>query len=179
MKRMTGKFVALSLLVLLGGCSGAEQADAPAVATLQSAAALSSAAAKAGTERPIVPIDATEEDIKVIAQPWVACLAKRGGADYQDEDAWQWFRKGFDGTDPVMKACLPKMPETQQDVLKRTDMAAFKDNQREFYQCAKREGYKLTAPDPVTGEFGLTSIGPNGDANSAKWQKCEREAFAS
>jgi hypothetical protein len=31
----------------------------------------------------------------------------------------------------------------------------------------------------VTGQFGLTSIGPNGDAGSPQWRERERQAFAS
>ncbi len=172
--------MALSLLFVLAGCSGAEkEADAPAVASLQSAAAPTSVApAKPRSERPIVPIDATDEDIKAMAQPWVACLRKEDGSRFKDESTWQIFFKGADETDPAIKACLSKMPESLQDNIKRTDLSAFKDNQREFYQCAKREGYKLTDPDPTTGEFGLTAIGPNGDAGSPQWKACEREAFA-
>jgi hypothetical protein len=120
--------VALSLLLLLGACAGAkDEADTPPVATLQSAAAPSSAAVGKVNQHPIVPIDATDEDVKALAQPWVACLAERGGARYRDAEAWRWFTKGADETDPVMQACMPKMPETQQDNLKRTDLAAFKD----------------------------------------------------
>jgi hypothetical protein len=177
MFRTRAKVVALSLLVLVAGCSGAKQdADAPAVASLQSAPPSSAATAK--SERPIVPVDATDDDINAMAQPWLACLVKQGGDRYKSWTA-EALHKGVDETDRVIRACLPKMPETLQDHLKRTDLSAFKDNEREFYQCAKREGYKLTDPDPVTGQFGLTSIGPNGDADSPKWKECERQAFAS
>ena len=57
------------------------------------------------------------------------------------------------------------------------DLTAYRDNQREWYRCAEAAGYELTAPDPDTGQFGLTEIGPNGDAGSPGMLECERRAF--
>jgi hypothetical protein len=182
MFRMRAKFVAVSLLVLLGGCAGAEDAaDAPEVASLQSKAAPAAAGTPtvAGKQRPIVPMDATEDDVKALTRPWIACLVKEGTIEKDDGSMWQLYYKGAEESDPGFKACMPLMPESVENNLKRTDLSAFKDNEREFYQCAKLQGYKLTPPDPVTGEFGLTAIGPNGDAHSPKMEKCRREAFAS
>jgi hypothetical protein len=168
------------LLLLPAGCSAAgKDADAPGVASLRSAAPAGSSAAGAQGERPVVPIDATDDEIEAIGRPWLACLLKEGGSKYRTWTTVSSLKKGVDETDPVMKTCLPKFPETVQSHLERTDMSAYRDNEREFYQCAEREGYKLNDPDPVTGEFGLAEIGPDGDAGSPKFLKCERDAFAS
>lgn len=165
----------------MAGCSTASKdSDAPAVATLRSAAPATGSAGT-GIERPIVPLDATQEEIEALGRPWIACLVKEGGAEYKSWTTASALVKGVgtDASDPVMKACLPKFPERATEHLKRTDIAAFRDNQHEFYECAKREGYKLNAPDPETGEFGLAEIGPNGDATSPEFVKCEHDAFAS
>jgi hypothetical protein len=61
--------------------------------------------------------------------------------------------------------------------MRRTDISAYKDNQYEWYQCAKRAGYKVTAPDPETGQFGLAEVGENGDFGSPTMAACRRQAF--
>lgn len=183
MSRIKRTFVALSLLVLLGGCSGAEdrpgaEAGAPQVASLRSDPAPSSAPA-VRNQRPIVPIDATEEDLKKLALPWAACLHEENPSVYTGgPDTYLSLYKGVDQTEPAVKACLPKQPEFFDEHLLRTDPSAFKDNQREWYRCAQAAGYKLTAPDPDTGQFGITEVGPNGDFGSEKMQECRRQAFA-
>ncbi|GIE28585.1 hypothetical protein Ait01nite_016300 [Actinoplanes italicus] len=178
--------VAVSLTVLLAGCSsGDEKKDTPQVATLQSSAAPSSA--PASDQRPVYPIDATEEQIKAMAKPWAECLKAEGVK--KPDDAVGLMQKGGTAKDlrlieseddaAAWKACEAKQPESFEQHQLRTSPTEFKDNQREWYRCAQAAGYKLNAPDPATGQFGLTEIGPNGDFGSEKMQECRRQAFAS
>ena len=76
----------------------------------------------------------------------------------------------------IRAACLPLEPESYEQRQKRTDVAAFRDNQRQWHQCAKKAGYHLTEPDE-NGEFGLTEVGPDGDFGSAGIQDCRVAAF--
>jgi hypothetical protein len=177
--------VAVSLAVLLTGCSsGDEEKAAPQVATLQSAAAPSSASA--GDQRPVYPIDATEEQVKAMAKSWAECLRKKGVK--KPDEAVLVMQKGGTAEDlrlfgaeadaAAWKACESKQPESFEQHQLRTSPTEFKDNQREWYRCAQAAGYKLNAPDPDTGQFGLTEVGPNGDFGSEKMQECRRQAFA-
>ena len=175
----------LAFAFALTGCSsgtgGGGDKDTPSVATLQSGAA---SAAATADQRPIYPADASYEQIGAMARPWLDCLKKEGVK--KPEGALGWLQKGggvqhLEGTGvsiTVYKVCEPKQPESSEDHLLRTDPTEFKDNQREWYRCAQAAGYKLTAPDPETGEFGITEVGPNGDFGSEKMTECRRKAFA-
>ncbi|KUL32599.1 hypothetical protein ADL15_18940 [Actinoplanes awajinensis subsp. mycoplanecinus] len=176
----------ISLAVLLTGCSsGSGAKDAPPVATLQSGAAPSGASDS--DQRPVYPIDATADQIAAIVKPWTDCL-KKEGVKKPDVAVLLVVQKGVTGEHPedigseadvaAWKACESRQPESAEQHLLRTNPAELKDNQREMYRCAQAAGYKLTAPDPQTGQFGLTEIGPNGDFNSEKMQECRRQAFA-
>lgn len=178
--------VTAGLTVLLGGCSGgSENTDAPPVATLQSAAA--PAGTSTADQRVVYPMDATEEQIVAMAKPWADCLDKEG-VKKPDEAIGLILKEvtvddlGLIGAQQdvaAWKACEALQPESLEQHQMRTDPTEFKDNQREWYRCAQAAGYKLTAPDPENGRFGLTEIGPNGDAGSEKMQECRRQAFAS
>ncbi|MET0424332.1 MAG: hypothetical protein ABW046_10670 [Actinoplanes sp.] len=175
---MSSKAFALVIVVLvLGGCSGSP--EGPTVATLQSPAATAS---RSVDQRPVFPVDATEDDKLAMAKPWVDCLVENAGPQYRDSAAELIMKGGIMTDDAKGKAalqtCLPQQPETYGEHQRRTDLTAFQDNQREWYRCAKAAGYRLTAPDPDTGEFGLTEIGPDGDFGSPKILECERQAFA-
>jgi hypothetical protein len=176
----------VSIAVLLTGCSsGGEKKDAPQVATLQSAAPSTGAAA--GDQRPVYPIDATDEQVAAMAKPWLECLRKEGVK--KPDEAMQLVQKGGTAEDlhligseadaAAWKTCEVEQPESAEQHQLRTDPTEFKDNQREWYRCAQAAGYKLTAPDPNTGQFGITEVGPNGDFGSEKMQECRRQAFAS
>src|SRR3954471_14462740 len=97
MFRIRAKIVTLTVLVLLGGCAGGgDEADAPEVASLQSKAAPGATSAAAERQRPIVPMDATEDDVKAFTQPWIACLVKQGAIEKNDDTMWQLYYKGVD-----------------------------------------------------------------------------------
>jgi hypothetical protein len=177
--------VAAGFSLVLAGCSsGDQEKEKPQVATLQSAAA--SAGTPAGDQRPVYPMDATEEQITSMAKPWTDCLKKEGVK--KPEDAVGLMQKGGTAEDlglidsqadaAAWQACESKQPESFEQHQLRTDPTEFKDNQREWYRCAQAAGYKLTAPDPGTGQFGITEVGPNGDFGSEKMQECRRQAFA-
>lgn len=177
---------AVGLVLLLTGCSGgSDESEAPPVATLQSAAAPSAGGA-AGDRRPVYPMDATEEQIEAMAKRWTDCL-KREGVKKPAEAVGVLIKGGtvkdlglLDRQEDVAawKACEPEQPESFEQHQLRTDPTEFKDNQREWYRCAQAAGYKLTAPDPDTGQFGITEVGPNGDFRSEKMEECRRQAFA-
>ncbi|AGL21549.1 hypothetical protein [Actinoplanes sp. N902-109] len=177
--------VTVSLAFLLTGCSaGSAEQDAPQVATLQSEAA--TASAPADDQRPVYPIDATDDQIVSIAKPWADCLKKEGAK--KPDEAVMLIQKGGDVEDlgrigsesdaAAWKACASQQPESAEQHQLRTNPTEFQDNQREWYRCAQAAGYKLTAPDPQTGQFGITEVGPNGDFGSEKMQECRRQAFA-
>jgi hypothetical protein len=169
--------VATGLACLVSGCSQ-DAADPPRVATLQTQA---SPAPSAAQTRPVFPLDATDDDKKAMVRDWENCLVTTGGPQYRGQGEILIVKEGVIADDAkskaVFKACEARQPETYEQHQQRTDLTEFKDNQREWYRCAKEAGYKLTAPDPETGEFGLTEVGPNGDANSPKMQECKRKAF--
>jgi hypothetical protein len=172
--------VVTGLAGLLAGCS-AGTTGTPPVATLQSAAAPVTAPAPGSGQRPVFPFDATPDDMMALTRPWADCMVSNAGPQYRTS-AEELIAKGGIIPDDAkgraaLKTCLPQQPETFEQHQQRTDLTAFKDNQREWYQCARAAGYKLTAPEPDTGQFGLTEVGPNGDAGSPAMQECRRKAF--
>lgn len=171
---------AVAVLFLLTGCSGPSDTP-PAVATLESAAPRAAASAPATDARPVFPIDATAADMTALTKPWVDCMVEHAGPGHRDSGEELIGKGGIIADDPKSRAaletCLPHQPETFEQHQQRTDLTAFKDNQREWYRCAQAAGYELTAPDPDTGEFGLTTVGPEGDFGSPKIQACRRAAF--
>jgi hypothetical protein len=181
MSHRTSLLALAAVVLALAGCTGGSAKEAaPRVATLESKAAPSSA--PAGDQRPVYPLDATDADIEAMAKPWIDCLVKKGGLT-NPADGVLLLRKGITAKDmpeqrAAFESCEPRQPESFEDHQLRTNPAEFKDNQREWYRCAQAAGYKLTAPDPETGQFGLTEVGPNGDAGSEKMLGCRRTAFA-
>jgi hypothetical protein len=173
---------AVAVVFLLGGCSGESEAPPP-VATLQSAGAPASSAPAGGQDqRPVLPLDRNDGDFEAAAQPWIACLVKEGGPEYKTK--WQLYERGDItkqypdmGKKGLYDKCLSRMPEDFESHQRRTDLPTYRDNQRKWYQCAKAAGYPLTTPDPETGEFGLTKVGPLGDAGSPKFLECRRKAY--
>jgi hypothetical protein len=169
---------ALVTASLIGGCSGPSEpeTEAPPVASLRSADPAESKAGDPGDQRPLIRLDATDEERDALVKVWEDCIRKTGGAGFEQPKVV--FGKEKDPkVQQVVATCLPKYPETYEERQQRTDNAAFRDNQREWYRCAKEAGYKLNPPDE-TGEFGLAEIGPLGDFASPKIDKCRQDAFA-
>jgi hypothetical protein len=179
---LTRWVVAAAVVLLVGGCSGqGGQAQSPPVASLASAAA-PAGKGTAGDERPVLPLEENADDFEAAAQPWIRCLVAEGGPAYQEQ--WKLYARGDinrshpgKGRKGLYDKCLSKMPETFEAHQRRTDPVTYRENQREWYQCAKAAGYQLTTPDPETGEFGLTAVGPQGDFGSPANQACRRQAF--
>ncbi|GAA1618110.1 hypothetical protein [Actinoplanes couchii] len=176
--------VTAGLALALSGCSGAgDTAETPSVATLQSG--VPAAGAAAGAQRPVYRMDATEDEIKALAKPWMDCLAGEGvqnpdqalGVVLKGGTVEDLRKVDLGGQEAAWKTCLAEQPESFEQNQLRSDPTEFKDNQREWYRCAQAAGYKLTAPDPETGQFGITEVGPNGDFGSEKMQECRRQAF--
>lgn len=172
---------ALAIVCLLGGCSTAEEktdqrAGSPQVASLRSPDAPASSRGAPDDERPLVPLDATSEDREALWKVWGDCIMKEGDFD-NPKDIFLPENRKDPKTAEVRKTCLPKEPETYEERQKRTDIAAFRDNQREWYKCAQQAGYKLTSADE-NGEFGITEVGPNGDFGSPTMEACRKEAFS-
>ena len=169
--------VAVAVVCLLAGCSkedsGVEQFESPQVASLRSDGPKQSAPADVNDQRPLVPLDATDEEHEAMWKPFAACVLEKGGPGYEDPRAV--YRNGAKGKE-VRKACQAMEPETYEARQLRKDVSAFEDNQRQWYQCAKKAGYKLTAPQDHY-QFGITEVGPNGDFSSPKMEACRKEAF--
>jgi hypothetical protein len=172
---------ALAVVCLLGGCSGAkddESGGSPRVASLQSPSTPPKSQETADDQRPLIAADATDEERDAAWDVWRACAKKEGGPGY--EHVTPMFLKEHQQeakVKKIRKACEPHEPETFENRLKREDISAFRDNQREWYKCAREAGYKLTKPDE-NGEFGITEVGPNGDFESPKMEACRKEAFS-
>ena len=172
---------AVSVCLFASGCSSPPEAAPPRIATLRSADAVP-ASAKADPEdlRPLIRIDTSPAEQDRLFQVYFGCLTDAYGTT--DAYTKKWAVEREMAKDPkwldAKAACHPKEPEDWQERLKRGDLVAFKANQYDFYKCAKAKGYKLTAMDDETGEFGLTEIGPNGDWDSDGIKNCERQAFA-
>ena len=116
-----------------------------------------------------------------MSKPWADCMVRNAGPQYRDS-AEELIGKGGISADDAkgqaaLRTCLPQQPEAFDEHQRRTDLTAYRDNVREWYLCAQAAGYKLTAPDPDTGQFGLTEIGPNGDFGSPAMRECQRKAF--
>ena len=174
-----GRFAlpALAVACLLGGCSGAK-ADNPQVASLRSPDPQSSQPTASGDQRPLIPLDATDEERDALWKVWGDCVTKEGGRGYENpKTLFLYEHQGDPKARKVRAACLSKEPESYEERLKRTDISAFRDNQRQWYKCAKEAGYQLTTPDE-NGEFGLVTIGANGDFQSPKMEACRKEAFS-
>jgi hypothetical protein len=174
--------LAAASLCLLAGCSDDPGKDEAPVASLGSAgapAAPSAAAGDVNDQRPLVRLDATDEEKARLVDEWAECLTKEGGPGFRDPGTGDFKRALLDSkSKPALAACAAKEPEDYDARQARTNPSAYRDNNREWYQCAKEQGYRLTAPDPDTAEFGLTEIGPNGDFDSPKINQCKRQAFA-
>lgn len=172
--------VVAGFIGLLAGCS-AGNTETHRVATLQSQAAPAGASSASAEQRPVFPLDATEDDKLAMTRPWVDCMVEHAGPGYRNSGDELIMKGGFITDDPkgqaALQTCLPRQPEAFDEHQRRTDLTEFRDNQREWYQCARAAGYKLTAPDPDTGQFGLAEVGPNGDFGSPAMQECKRKAF--
>jgi len=162
------------------GCSSAPAAAPPRTATLHSDGAVP-ASAEADPEdlRPLIRIDTSPAEHDRLFQVYFDCLTAAYGKT--GEYTKKWAVDNEIAQDPkfarAKATCHAKQPEEWQERLKREDPADFKAKQYDFYKCAKDKGYRLTAMDDETGEFGLTEIGPNGDWGSPGIQDCERQAF--
>jgi hypothetical protein len=182
MHRMTvARFAgaALAVTFLMGGCSaGAKKDQPPDVASLEtSGPAAASPSAAVDDQRPLMALDATDEERERLVKVWTDCVTKTGGPGYEEPKMiYKYLSEGNAKAKRVEAACATKMPESYEERQKRHDVAAFRDNQRQWYACAKKEGYKLTEPSE-DGEFGLTEIGPQGDFASPKIEACRLEAF--
>ncbi len=170
--------VAVLLACLLSGCSGGDTKEAQVATLATGEAPRSAAATNVDDQRPLIRLDATDAERDRLGEVWARCLAAEYGPGFPGtKEVWAEQDK-----DPkakgVMEACRAQQPEEETDRLRRTDPTEFKDKQRKFYKCAEDAGYKLTPPDPETGEFALTEIGPNGDFGSPGILACQREAFA-
>ncbi|MFG1608196.1 hypothetical protein [Actinoplanes sp. NPDC049265] len=176
MRPLRHAVAALAVAGLLGGCSGSDE-DFPRVASLRTSPPPASTAATGEDQRPLVPVDATNDERERLQNVWMDCVAKTFGPGYENSKIVDNLAyKGNAKAKKVLAVCAKKRPESYEERQKRTDISAFRDNQRQWYQCAQKAGYKLTAPNE-DGEFGLTEIGPNGDFESPRIEACRVEAF--
>ena len=176
-----GMAVTVAAMSMMTGCSDSGDDGASSrVATLASADAPKAAAsADVDDQRPLVRLDATDEDREAMYKTWADCMVEKGGPRYKD---YRFYAKGDVPNDPsakdVLAACISLQPEGFIERYKRQDLSGFKDANRRMYKCAQDKGYKLTAPDPETGQFGLTEITSLGDRGSEGIRECERQAYA-
>jgi hypothetical protein len=171
-----------------GGQSNSGDAGEPSVASVArpagtgaagTGAATPTAAVNVDDQRPLVRVDATEEERTRLFKTWEKCLVKEGGDEYIGQGKLIAAKGGLkpDTTDAAQVACAAQQPEDYEQREQRTDPSAFKEHNLQMYKCAKAKGYQLTAPEPDTGQFGLTAIGPQGDFGSPGMVACRNQAF--
>ncbi|MGA5301803.1 hypothetical protein ACPCHT_17875 [Nucisporomicrobium flavum] len=178
------RWAALGVAVvgLVAGCSsGDDDAGGGKVATLASAdGPKPSASVGVDDQRPVIRLDATEAEQEQLWHTWEACLVKEGGSEFRGQKGV--YLEKLHGEDPTYKPvfakCAAKEPEDYVSRLERTDPAASKDAWHRLYLCVKGKGYKVNSPEPDTGAFGLSEIGPQGDWGSRGIKDCEKQVYA-
>ncbi|WP_199516367.1 hypothetical protein [Nucisporomicrobium flavum] len=178
------RWAALGVAVvgLVAGCSsGDDDAGGGKVATLASAdGPKPSASVGVDDQRPVIRLDATEAEREQLWHMWEACLVKEGGSEFRGQKGV--YLEKLHGEDPTYKPvfakCAAKEPEDYVSRLERTDPAASKDAWHRLYLCVKGKVYKVNSPEPDTGAFGLSEIGPQGDWGSRGIKDCEKQVYA-
>jgi len=177
-------------LTLAAGCSGATKTDSSpgaqgttGVASIQQPSAAASAKAVAA-ERPLIRLDASDEEIQRVSNVFANCLLNNGlpktavmkGGSTIDpaniSDTWGLLSDKVRAD--LKKNCASKQPELARDRAKRLD-PAYADHMKAFIKCLKDHDIKAVLQD---GELSSIDVMPSG--SKAHWmQDCEQEGFAS
>src|SRR5690349_14355697 len=89
------RFAVPALVVgcLLAGCSAAptdDRVDGSRVASVQSPTTGATGRADVEDRRPLIPLDATNDEIEALRAAWGRCVAKEGGPGYEDGRSVIW-----------------------------------------------------------------------------------------
>jgi hypothetical protein len=176
-------------LTLAAGCSGATQTDSSpgaqgttGVASIQKPSAAASATAVAA-ERPLIRLDASDEEIKRVSDVFATCLltnglpkaaVMKGGYTIDPaniSDTWGPLSDKVRAD--LKKNCASKQPEQARDRARRLD-PAYADHMKAFIKCLNDHDIKAVLED---GELSSVDEMPSG--SKAHWmQDCEQEGFA-
>ncbi|MFI1995914.1 hypothetical protein [Actinoplanes sp. NPDC020271] len=180
---------AAATLTLAAGCSGAAKTDSSpgvqgtaGVASIQKPSAAASAETVA-TERPLIRLDTSEEEIKRVSDVFADCLltnglpkaaVMKGGTTIDPADISDvWGPLSDKVRADLKKNCASKQPEFARDRARRLD-PAYADHMEAFVKCLKDHDIKAVLKD---GE--LSSIDEMPTGGKAHWmQDCEQEGFA-
>ncbi|KUL31755.1 hypothetical protein [Actinoplanes awajinensis] len=177
-------------LTLVAGCSGAATTDSSSgaqattgVASIQQPSAAASATA-VSAERPLIRLDASDEEITRAADVFTNCLltnglpkaaVMKGGYTIDPaniSDAWGPLSDKVRAD--LKKNCASKQPEFARDRARRLD-PAYADHMEAFIKCLNDHDIKAVLQD---GELSSVDVMPTG--SKAHWmQDCEQEGFAS
>jgi hypothetical protein len=154
------RLLALTVAVLaLAACSdsGSKAEDKPAVATLHSAGPKSTPSGNVEDQRPLVRLDASQEESMRLRVPWLECL-RDGGVPGLDVGGRYWKPTEEEGGphNAVYKACRPKEPELEIQRLKRNNNGEYMDRYRAFLKCMRDAG---------------VDVSPDGDGPNIKFNK--------
>jgi hypothetical protein len=166
--------VAISSIVLIGGCSSdpsappSEPAASVASVPRSSSSEPAGQATTAAADRPLIRLDTTPEETDRMYEAYNACLTEQGvppkAARKLAEDNNQYTA--------AFAACANQEPEDYQEREKRLNPAAFADHQREQIKCMREHGLAIE-----TGPDGWGYTNPARDMGSAWDVKCARQAF--
>jgi hypothetical protein len=174
---------------LVAGCGAAKTdtssgaQDTPGVASIQKPSAAAPAKAVAA-ERPLIRLDASDEEIQRVSDVFANCLltnglpkpaVMKGGYTIDPaniSDVWGPLSDKVRAD--LKKNCASKQPELARDRAKRLD-PAYADHMASFVKCLKDHDIKAVLRD---GELSSIDVMPSG--SKAHWmQDCEQEGFAS
>jgi hypothetical protein len=185
MRRRTALIVAAVALIGLTACGSEEKTEAgsagskPGVATLQSAAAVPSAAASQKSERPRERLDMTSEEYEALLEPYNKCMREQG---FDPVDARKKAEVAAVGSEAekANQICEPQflpLPPWEKDPAN----PEARDFALDVVKCLRREGVKFVE----VSEDGI-SIALGGDQNDSRSitlgmdriPDCEREVAA-
>jgi hypothetical protein len=166
--------LALAIAMLLSGCSGeSAQPQNPAVASVASIPDTGKPSgpartSTATTERPLIRLDTTPEEVDRMHDRYIKCLSENG----MPSKAEQARTDNPQEYPAALAACASLEPEDYQEREKRENPTAFKDRQREQIRCMREHGLAIE-----TGPDGWGYTNPARDMGSVWDDKCERQAF--
>ncbi|MET0496099.1 MAG: hypothetical protein ABW000_23475, partial [Actinoplanes sp.] len=149
--RTTGAVLAVTLGVLLSGCSSPDKDQGSAdVASLVSVAppkAATSSAAPVSEERPLIRTDTSSEEEERLYGVWTTCLEQNGAGKGVKRKMAADAAAAEPNTDPGLegrykkaeKKCASKEPEEVWERAKRLD-PAYADKLRDWVTCIRSHG---------------------------------------
>ncbi|AGL16306.1 hypothetical protein [Actinoplanes sp. N902-109] len=181
--RTTGAALAISLGVLLTGCSSGDRDDTGDVASLTGAGSASSASsaspAATAEERPLIRTDTSAAEEDRLYALWQGCYKDHGFDPGEMKRAAATQEDGVAALTPERKVawtkaekdCANKQPEQVWERAKRLD-PAYSDKLRDWITCIRAQGINAWESD---GFVAYDSLPPDNELK--KVDDCQDKAF--